>query len=75
MWMTIYNALSDEGPPDADAPPAHCPHPSACQRLPLEERRSFARASTTRSLLLDRYRRMLFRQCACNGARKVDVRT
>ncbi len=75
MWMTIYNALSEEERSDADAPPAHCPHPSNCLRVAQNEPRSFAQASTTRSLTLDRYRRLISQQCACNGDHQVDVKT
>ena len=75
MWMTIYKALADAERSDPDAPPAYCPHPSSCLRLPPSEPRSFARACTTRSLLLDRYRRLISQQCACNGDHQVDVKT
>ena len=75
MWMTIYNALADAERSDADAPPAYCPHPSNCLRAPLSEPRSFARGRTTRSLMLDRYRRLISQQCACNGDHQVDVKT
>ncbi len=58
-----------------DAPPTHCPHPSNCLRVTQNESRSFARAGATRSLTLARYRRLISRQCACNGAHNVDVKT
>lgn len=71
MWMTLYKALPEAKPddPDADAPPLHCPHPSECLRLPLKEERSFGPARTTRTLLIDRYRRLVAQQCACHGHR------
>ena len=74
MWMTIYNALQDGERPEADAPPAHCLHPSDCLRLPAKEPRSFGRASTARTLLLGRYRRLISQQCACNGDHQVDAK-
>lgn len=69
MWMTIYNAMQA---PDTEEsargkPPAHCPHPKDCLRLPLSEPRSFSAQSSTRQLLLNRYRLMMSKQCACNG--------
>lgn len=69
MWMTIHNAVqaSDLEQSRAGKPPAHCPHPSECLRLPLAEPRSFCEQSTTRQLLLNRYRLMMAKQCACNG--------
>ena len=69
MWMTIHNAMqaSDAEESEPSRPPAHCPHPNNCLRLPLTEPRSFSDQSSTRQLLLKRYRLMMSKQCACNG--------
>jgi len=71
MWMTIYNALeqADSGAPEPGEAPAYCPHPNECLRLPLREPRSFSDQSSTRALLLNRYRRLMATQCACNASR------
>ena len=70
MWLTIYKALQEVEGDDPSTPPVHCPHPAACLRLPLGEARSFSPPSTTRTLMLDRYRRLMARQCACNAHRQ-----
>lgn len=72
MWMTIYNALSEVERDDVGTPPAYCPHPSNCLRIPHAEPRSFQTPCTTRTLLLDRYRRLISEQCACNRDRRLD---
>ena len=74
MWMTIYNSLAEAERRDPDLPPAHCPHPSRCLRSASAEPRSFSEPCTTRTLLLDRYRRLIAQQCACNGDRQADVK-
>ncbi len=67
MWITVFNALrSAETDPPRSGAPAQCPHPSECLRLPLEETRSFSDRGSTERMLLDRYRRLMARQCACN---------
>ena len=69
MWMTIHNAMQVSDPEgfEAGKPPAHCPHPNECLRLPLPEPRSFNEQRSTRQLLLNRYRLMMSKPCACNG--------
>ncbi len=70
MWMTNCSAVGEAGSGDSEPgkPPAHCPHPSECLRLPLPESRSFHDQSSTRAVLLNRYRLMMAEQCACNAS-------
>ena len=58
MWMSIHNApeTADRAASKLGSPPAHCPHPSECLRLPLRESRSFCEESDTRRMMLNRYR-------------------
>ena len=68
MWTTIYNAAGASVSEDSEAgaAPAHCPHPRDCLRRPLKEHRSFSDQGSTRAFLLERYRRLMAQQCACN---------
>ncbi len=68
MWMTICNAVNASNSEESGvgAAPAHCRHPSDCLRRPSKESRSFSDQGSTRALLLDRYRRLMAQQCACN---------
>ena len=68
MWMTIFNAVSasDSEGSEAGAAPAHCPHPTDCLRQSSRESRSFCDQGSARAILLDRYRRLMAQQCACN---------
>ena len=71
MWMTTNNTpeTADRVASELGSPPAHCPHPNECLRLPLKESRSFCEESGTRRMMLNRYRRLMAQQCACNGPR------
>jgi hypothetical protein len=65
MWLTIYQSPAEDERPDPWAAPTHCPHPARCLRLPLDEPRSF-RPPTTRTLMIERYRLLIARQCRCH---------
>ena len=68
MWMTVFNALEKaDSDSKASGSPAYCPHPDECLRLPLKETRSFDDGADTRRLMIDRYRRLMAQQCACNA--------
>ncbi len=67
MWLGIHGAKQPSARRDPFAPPEHCPHPGTCLRAPLPEPRSFGDYEATRRMLVDRYRRLMAQQCACNG--------
>ena len=71
MWTTVYEALDPSGSHafEPGTPPAHCPHPEDCLRMPLREPRSFCDGSGAERSGLDRYRHIMAQQCACNGRR------
>ena len=68
MSMTISTALDrqDSEQDEAGGAPVHCPHPNECLRLAAQEPRSFGSQCMTRRLLMNRYRRLMAEQCACN---------
>ena len=67
MWMTVFNAPEKaDSDSEVSVAQAYCPHPSECLRMPLRECRSFDDGADTRRLMLDRYRRLMAQQCACN---------
>ena len=67
MWITVFNALDKAGSGSGrSGAPQHCPHPGECLRLPLKEARSFSDRGAAERMLLDRYRSLMARQCACN---------
>jgi hypothetical protein len=76
MWMTIDSAseTAERAASEFGSPPAHCPHPNECLRLPLKESRSFCDEADTRRMMLNRYRRLMAQNCACNSPR-LDVKT
>ena len=67
MWLTIYKSSPPAERTDPQGAPDHCPHPAACLRLPLAETRSFREGEATQQLMVASYRRLMARQCACNG--------
>jgi hypothetical protein len=67
MWLTILNATPPDERRGPLEPPAHCPHPASCLRLPVKEPRSFNEDQASRRAAVDSYRWLMARQCACNG--------
>ncbi len=70
MMIVDAAGLADSEGSEPGKPPAHCPHPRECLRLPLREPRSFRDQTSTSALPLNRYRLMMAQQCACNRLRQ-----